>query len=492
VPLDSEVRSLLLVRNGVDHDARVLRAARVAQRTLGGSTLVVGVATAASPAGPATVEGVAVVRLPARPPGLGRVAAPGLRRPGLVARRLRGRVRGRTSRVGTPPFASEPGDRRNRPTPPAVANPQPSEDRLLREDCLLRGSTATTRLTLAARTRRILSGLSFSLQALALARRARPELVHANDWNTAWTGLLIKCLCRSRVVYDSHELWADRNGRWEWRPWLLACEALFVRAADEVLTSSPGYADVLAARYRIARPTVVRNIPEGPATAQDSRVVPQSRPVDPLVVYVGGLMPGRGLEQMIDALPLIPEARLRAVGPGALHYRASLLARAQATGVLDRVELRQPVAPAEVGGALAEAAAGLCLIQPICRSYELSLPNKLFEYAAAGVPVLASDLPVIGALVRQEGIGVLAPPEDPRAIAASLERLLEPDVWRLAAERTRAFAETHSWDREAGTLAGVYRRAEAGTVARRGPTPTDTTSPQPPPPATARSASSGW
>jgi glycosyltransferase involved in cell wall biosynthesis len=443
VPLDSEVRSLLLVRNGVDHDARVLRAARVAQRTLGGSALVVGVATATSPAGPATVEGVAVVRLPARPRGPGRRAE------------LRAAAESSTSRS------------------PSTA-------------------TEVPRLTLAARARRVLSGLSFALQALVLARRVRPELVHANDWNTMWTGLLIKCLCRSRLVYDSHELWADRNGRWEWRPWLLACEALFVRAADEVLTSSPGYADALAARYRIAPPTVVRNIPEGPATAQDSRVVPQSRPVDPLVVYVGGLMPGRGLEQMIDALPLIPETRLRAVGPGAPHYRASLLARAQATGVLDRVELRQPVAPAEVGGTLADAAAGLCLIQPICRSYELSLPNKLFEYAAAGVPVLASDLPVIGTLVRRQGIGVLAPPEDPRAIAASLERLLEPDVWRLAAERARAFAETHSWDREARTLAGVYRRAEAGTVARRGPTPTDTTSPQPLPPATARSASSDW
>ena len=42
------------------------------------------------------------------------------------------------------------------------------------------------------------------------------------------------------------------------------------------------------------------------------------------------------------------------------------------------------------------------LIEPVCRSYELTLPNKLFEYAAAGLPMLSSDLPVIGALVRGE------------------------------------------------------------------------------------------
>jgi glycosyltransferase involved in cell wall biosynthesis len=452
-----QAHSLLLVRNGVDHDARVLRAARVAERALGGRALVVGVATAAAPAGEASVEGVQVLRLPARAPGLGRVM--GMLRPSARARRTRER-----------PASHEQSGKTLHGLDNAPALPR-------RE---------ATRLTLAGRARRTLSGLSFTLQALVVARRLKPRLVHANDWNTMWAGLFIKWSSGARLVYDSHELWADRNGRWEWRPWLLACEALFVRAADEVLTSSPGYADALAARYRIARPTVVRNIPEvlshpPAATHHGSGAAPpdpkdgsddwgepegarilaasRSRPEIPLVVYVGGLMPGRGLEQMIDALTLIPEARLRAVGPGASPYRAGLLARAQASGVLNRVELRHPVAPAEVGGVLAEASAGLCLIQPICRSYELSLPNKLFEYAAAGVPVLASDLPVIGDMVRREGFGTIAPAADPHGIATSLERLLEPDRWRLAAQRARAFAETHSWDGEADMLAGLYRRA---------------------------------
>ena len=457
------IHSLLLVRNDVDHDARVLRAARVAERALGGRALVVGVATASAPVGEARVEGVQVLRLPARPPGLGRVV--GILRQGT-------RVRHTRERDARPQQSGETLRGLDAPAQPRRETTRPRQE--------------ATRLTLVGRARRTLSGLSFTLQALAVARRSKPRLVHANDWNTMWAGLFIKWSSGARLVYDSHELWADRNGRWEWRPWLLACEALFVRAADEVLTSSPGYADALAARYRIARPAVVRNIPETlsrpPAGAhngsggappdpnggsehwgqpRDTCVLAarRSRPEIPLVVYVGGLMPGRGLEQMIDALALLPDARLRAVGPGALPYRVGLLARARASGVLDRVELCHPVAPAEVGGVLAEASAGLCLIQPICRSYELSLPNKLFEYAAAGVPVLASDLPVIGEVVHREGFGTLAPAADPRGIAASLERLLEPDRWRLAAERARAFAETHSWNGEANTLARLYRQA---------------------------------
>ena len=58
-----------------------------------------------------------------------------------------------------------------------------------------------------------------------------------------------------------HELWPDRNGRPEWRPWLLACERLFVRLADATITTSPGYAELIARRYRVLPPVVVRNIP---------------------------------------------------------------------------------------------------------------------------------------------------------------------------------------------------------------------------------------
>jgi glycosyltransferase involved in cell wall biosynthesis len=393
------MRSILLVRNGVDHDARVLRAARVAERTLGGPALIVGVATTSSPAGTAIVEGVHVLRLAAR---------------------------GRGSAMRAPASRVE--------LPAADAAPAPGAGTLTRR----------------ARARRILSGLSFAWQALAQARRVRPALVHANDWNTMWCGLAIKLLCGSRLVYDSHELWADRNGRWEWRPWLLASEALFVRAADAVITASPGYADAFAARYRIAPPIVVRNIPEGINGVSHDPQGP------PLLVYIGGLMPGRGLEQTIDALALAPAIRLRAVGPGSPAYRASLLERAAAAGVAERVELAPPVAPASVPEALAHATAGLCLIQPICRSYELTLPNKLFEYAAAGVPVLASELPVIAAVVRAENLGEVVPCDDPHGIAAGLERLAEPSRRNHAAHHSRMFARANDWGRESRALAALY------------------------------------
>jgi glycosyltransferase involved in cell wall biosynthesis len=430
----ARIRSLLLVRNGVDHDARVLRAAHVAERKLAGATLIVGVATGTSPAGRYMVEGVQVLRLPA---GMRRSPSRSGRGPDKTARR-----------------ATAVSAARGSETAPAGAVNRDAS-RIARVP-----SRSAVRIGPGARARRILNGLSFALRALAVARRLRPELVHANDWNTMWSGIAIKLVCGARLVYDSHELWADRNGRWESRLWLLASEALFVRVADEVLASSPGHASAIAARYRVTRPTIVRNIPEArpaPTSPEITRRSTDVRP--PLVAYVGGLMPGRGLEQAIDAVALLPDVRLRTIGTGSADYRASLIARAAALEVADRVELCAPVRPGDVTGALAGATVGLCLIQPICRSYELCLPNKLFEYAAAGLPILASDVPVIAAVVRDEGLGVVVAADRPDCVATGLRQLLSPDSWRPAAERVRAFADTHDWAAEASTLAGVYARA---------------------------------
>ena len=264
-----------------------------------------------------------------------------------------------------------------------------------------------------------------------------------------WVGVAAR-LTGAHVVYDAHELWPDRNGRPEARPWLLAAEALFVRAADEVVTASPGYAEVLAHRYRIPRPRVVRNIPAG------APVPGPPRDGGPTLVYAGGLIGGRGLEEAIAALALLPGVRLRLIGPGTEARRAALRALAEAAGAGDRLELLGPVPHDRLVAALAGADAGLCLIQPVCRSYELTLPNKLFEYAAAGLPVLATDLPVIGRVVREHGLGELAAPGSAVAVAEAARRLLAPERNLAARRAAEAFAREHTWERERGVLAEAY------------------------------------
>lgn len=403
-------RALILVRNTVTHDARIQREAAVL-RELGYDVLIAGVVSTEERARRLELGGVAVLRLD--PLGLLKRVA---RRPATQA-----------------PAPGRPGSE----APSSSLTPAPRANH----------RTRAARLALTA---------AYYLQGIGLALRRRPALVHANDYNTMWIGIAAKRLRGSALVYDCHELWPDRNRRPEWRPWLIACEWLFVRVADAVITTSPGYADEMARRYRVPRPTVVRNIPSNPhstppAPADGSRVV----------AYVGGLLPGRGLEQAIRALAHAPEVRLRLVGPGSDAYRDDLRRCGEGSDVGSRLELRDPVPPAQLLDQIADAAAGLMLIEPVCRSYELTLPNKLFEYAAAGLPILTSDLPVIGAAVRSDGLGEVVAVDDPASIARGMQRILDPERNARIREQVRAFSARETWEREREVLAGVYRALAA-------------------------------
>ena len=317
------------------------------------------------------------------------------------------------------------------------------------------GPTTGARRKLGA-PRRLIIASAYYLQGIALVRRLSPSVVHANDYNTMWIGVAAKLLRGSRLVYDAHELWPDRYQRPEWRPWLLLGEWLFVRLADANLTVSPGCAEVMARRYRVAPPIVVRNVPERVLTSPPPAERLRDARGAPLAVYVGGLVSGRGIEETIEALPAAPDLRLVLMGRGQDAYRARLERLAAELGVADRVEYRPPVEPAEVVEAISGAEMGLSLIQPICLSNVLSLPNKLFEYTAAGLPVVASDLPVLGAVVREEGIGEAVPPDDIEAIAKAMRDLAEPQRNAEVRERVRSFAEQVTWERERRILESVY------------------------------------
>jgi glycosyltransferase involved in cell wall biosynthesis len=269
-----------------------------------------------------------------------------------------------------------------------------------------------------------------------------------------WVGVAARLAFRTRVIYDSHELWADRNGRKEPRAWLIAMEALFVRVANRCITTSPGHAAAIARRYRIAVPTVVRNVPA--AIRSPSREPPEGAPT---AVYVGGVMPQRGLEQLIAALPLVSGLQLRIIGPGRADYLEALVELARGHGVGDRVSFSAPVPPERVVEVARNSHVGVALYQPSCRSYRLGLPNKLSEYTLAGVPVVASDLPIHAAFVREHDCGELVDPTDSVEIANALRRVLLPERQRELRGNLARQPIRLNWARERAVLEGVYREA---------------------------------
>jgi glycosyltransferase involved in cell wall biosynthesis len=406
-------KAVVIVRNAGTHDSRVLREAKTLV-SLGYAPEVLAVVSEA------TIEGIRVRRLS----------------PGSPFSWLRSRLRRSREDGGAQPSGGEP------PEPTAAAP-----------------GGGGSRQSVLVRIHRWLRTLDYYRRAIAVVRAERPVLIHCNDYNTMWVGVAARLMGGTAVVYDAHELWPDRNLRPEPRWWLLACEWLFVRLADRTITASPGYADVISRRYRVQRPQVIRNIPELSEPRQLAGDPPES--ADAGFVYVGALTRNRGIEVSIRALALAPDARLRLLGPVGPAYRAELERLADEEGVSDRVEVAAPVRPGGVLEALRGATAGVALIQPACLSYELSLPNKLFEYLLAGLPVLASDLPVLGAFVTEHRVGLVARPDDPADVAAKLVELMRPDRNRELRAAVAETAEELRWDRESELLGATYTEALA-------------------------------
>jgi glycosyltransferase involved in cell wall biosynthesis len=134
---------------------------------------------------------------------------------------------------------------------------------------------------------------------------------------------------------------------------------------------------------------------------------------------------------------------------------------ARAHGVQERVDFCKPVAPQAVVEVARGAMFGLALFQPNCRSYVLGLPNKLSEYALAGVPALVSDFPIHRSFVKELGAGELVDPASPDAIAAGFRLLLDPDRQRAIRARLADAPRRLSWSHERRVLEAVYRCAVA-------------------------------
>jgi glycosyltransferase involved in cell wall biosynthesis len=318
-----------------------------------------------------------------------------------------------------------------------------------------------------------LPGIRFVLHQARLARvlrDLRPDVLHAHDSNALVPVALAARALDLPYVYDAHDLWLGRPRR-ERSPLYFALnqlyytvvERLLVRRAAATLTVSRPIADHLARRYGLGEVALVPNYPEPPGilTARDIRALAGADGLEAdrrIVLYVGGLMAGRGLEQLVDAMPHVEGGVLVFLGDGVLA--ASLRQRAAAAGIADRVRVIPPVPSSEVIDVAASADVGVSPIVPSCLNYRYSLPNKLFQYMAAGLAVVASDFPQVREVVQGAACGLVVDTRRPTAIAEAINRLLrDPDEARAMGERgRRAVIDRFNWTTSAEALLDVYAR----------------------------------
>jgi len=330
-----------------------------------------------------------------------------------------------------------------------------------------RNGTAVVRVRRRATAVPGLRYLAHELRLIDVLLRLQPDILHAHDSNALVPVALAARRAGVPFVYDAHDLWLGRPRRDRSRLYFALSQVTYrlieracVPRAAAVITVSRPIADHLARRYGLDRVELVHNYPDHLAVAardlrdrSDASEIAADRR---LVLYLGALMGGRGLEELVDAAPDFDGADLVLLGSGPLE--PELVRRISVAGTGERVHLLAPVPPDQVVDYAASADVGVSPIVPSCLNYRYSLPNKLFQYMAAGVPVVASDFPQVREVVRDSGCGLVVATSRPADIAAAVNRILSDPGRALAmGERGRAAVEErYNWSTAADVLLSVY------------------------------------
>lgn len=276
----------------------------------------------------------------------------------------------------------------------------------------------------------------------------QPDMIHANDLNALIPAYLASRKLGCKLIYDSHEINVENyttDGRSPIAGVMKAVEQYIVKRVDLMICVSHAAADYFASEYKMAKPMVVTNCSLKKETLTQN--VEKHEGFE--VINHGQFYPGRGYEEMLEAAELLmqyPDIHMCLRGFGRLE---DTLRTTAIEKQLENVVFYPPVNVEQLIPEAAHSHVGIAITKPICLNFKLSVSNKLFEYAAAGLPVIMSDIPEHRYLNEQYHFGLILPDNSPRSLADAVVRLYQDwELYQKLAENAKHMSQEVNWENE--------------------------------------------
>lgn len=288
---------------------------------------------------------------------------------------------------------------------------------------------------------------------------AKCSVLVSNDLDTLLPNTLVARLRHKKLVYDSHEYFCGILEVIE-RPFVhkswLAIERFCFPKLQNITTVSQSIAEQYKKEYG-KEVRVVRNIPLKKHFAitetRESLGLPTDKKIG--ILQGNGLHRDRGIEELIEAMPYVNDMLLLIVGSGAVIPLVK--ERAKELHLEEKVRFVPRVAPEKLFNYTALADIGISLDKDASPNHHFSLPNKIFEYIHAGLPLFSSSLPERKRIIEQYDLGVIVDDLSPEALSKSLNAMIADDE---ALGRWKANCQTASnelcWENEEKVLREMY------------------------------------
>lgn len=284
----------------------------------------------------------------------------------------------------------------------------------------------------------------------------KPDIIHANDLNALIPSYAAARKLKCKIVYDSHEICTENTiliNKKIYKLWFKYQERKIIKKVDQMICVSNAAAEYFAKTYNMEKPMVVTNCGFKSEYAEHN---PKEGVFE--VLNHGQFYAGRGYDIMVEAakeLEKYPEIRLAVRGMGMLEK--SLKKRAEELE-LKNFSFYPPVLVNELISSAATSNVGVAITENICLNFELSVSNKIFEYMAAGLPVIMSDIPEHRYLNDKYKVGIVIKENTPKALAEAIVKLYtDKEFYEKCAKNARILSDEINWENEFKRLIDVEK-----------------------------------
>ncbi len=299
----------------------------------------------------------------------------------------------------------------------------------------------------------------YNIRLFILLLFTRCSLLVSNDLDTLLPNFLIARLKRKPLVYDSHEYFTETpelvNRPRVQRIWK-SIEASLVPRLRWMITVNESIAQLFEKEYGV-KVYVVRNIPARRKAKSEYSKQHLGLPNDKklLVLQGSGINIQRGAEELTEAMQFLPEAFLMIIGGG--DVLPQLMQYVLENKLQDRI-LFLPRMPYEQMMAYTELAdLGLTLDKDTNLNYRFSLPNKLFDYIQAHVPVMATPLPEISKIIKEYNIGTFTLDQGAETLAEEIRSTINnTELLGIWQKNLNHAAQELCWENEETELLKIY------------------------------------